>query len=523
MGVAHFNPVVTLAAYSKPPTETSTNVKEAYPGMTAIDFNGHNDTSYNLGWNGKFFYQPLLDDDGIYSIENVSETQNLLVYAPAKEAVNVGDYANEKTYDVLTAYFDEPKYSSYVINDGYGSVGIAPSTVFGHLVQSNLKTTTDHLLVDKQDFNCPISYDLGDGYRMWYQRTPDKFVNIVSGNTQGWDNISLPFKVSKVATQQKGEITHFYNYKSGDEDNTMGHEYWLRQFAGNFRQTSTSGVYAADFNLLAPDGANKSYTNKFLWDYYYSQNNRDDKNGEDYKEYYNANHTYTSYPLEQAGKPYLIGFPGKSYYEFDLSGEWTASNTATPAPAKLDKQTITFASDPAVTIAVSDTELSSGKTVKDGYEYIPNYISKKFANQGECYVLADDGASYVKNEADGIVSAFRPYIVASAGSHARGKETPNVEQVVFGMDVDTNFLHDEITDRLDGTLDIYGKKGLVVVKSSLRYTVDVSIYTPVGIKLNGFVVKAGETVETPITRDGVYIVCTDDGQYSKKLIIRGKK
>ncbi len=518
MRVAHFNPVVTLAAYSKPPTETSTNVKEAYPGMTAIDFNGHNDTSYNLGWNGKFFYQPLLDDDGLYSIENVSETQNLLVYAPAESA-------NKKTYDVLTAYFDEPKYSSYAINDGYGSVGIAPSTVFGHLVQSNLKTTTDHLLVDKQDFNCPISYDLGDGYRMWYQRTPDKFVNIVSGNTQGWDNISLPFKVSKVATQQKGEITHFYNYKDEEtgEDDTMGHEYWLRQFAGNFRQTSTSGVYAADFNLLAPDGANKSYTNKFLWDYYYSQNNRDDKNGEDYKEYYSSGHTYTSYPLEQAGKPYLIGFPGKSYYEFDLSGEWTASNTATPAPAKLDKQTITFASDPAVTIAISDTELSLGKTVKDGYEYIPNYISKKFTNEGECYVLADDGASYVKNEADGIVSAFRPYIVKSVASPARGKETPNVEQVVFGMDVDTNFLHDEITDRLDGTLDIYGKKGLVVVKSSLRYTVDVSIYTPVGIKLNGFVVKAGETVETPITRDGVYIVCTDDGQYSKKLIIRGKK
>ena len=523
MGVAHFNPVVLLAANSNP--DSGTPVKEAYPGMTAIDFSGHNDamngkSSYNLGWNttSHIFYEPLLDDDGLFSIENVSETQNLLVYAPAEGA-------NKKTYDVLTAYFDEPKYSSYVINDGYGSVGIAPSTVFGHLVQSNLKTTTDHLLVDKQDFNCPISYDLGDGYRMWYQRTPDKFVNIVSGNTQGWDNISLPFKVSYVATQQKGEITHFYNYKDEEtgEDDTMGHEYWLRQFAGNFRQTSTSGVYAADFNLLAPDGANKSYTNKFLWDYYYSQNNRDDKNGEDYKEYYNANHTYTSYPLEQAGGAYLIGFPGKSYYEFDLSGEWTASNTATPAPAKLDKQTITFASDPAVTIAISDNELSSGKTVKDGYEYIPNYISKKFTNEGECYVLADDGASYVKNEVDGIVSAFRPYIVKSVASPARGKETPNVEQVVFGMDVDTNFLHDEITDRLDGTLNIYGKKGMIVVKSSLRYTVDVSIYTPVGIKLNGFVVKAGETVETPITRDGVYIVCTDDGQYSKKLIIRGKK
>ena len=515
MGIAHFNPVAILAASSNP--EASTPVKEAYPGMTAINFAGHQDKDYELGLKDGFFYSPLLDDDGLFSIENVSETHNLLVYAPAESA-------NKKTYDVLSAYFAEPKYSDYANIDSYGSVAIAPSTVLGHLVQSDRKTTTDHLLVDKQDFNCPISYDLGDGYRMWYQRTPDKFVNIVSGNTQGWDNISLPFKVSKVATQQKGEITHFY------KGSTTGHEYWLRKFAGNFRETGTSGVYAADFNLLDPTDSNnpdpyvsKDYTNKFLWDYYYSKNYRDDKNGEDYKEYYSSDRTYTTYPLEQAGRAYLIGFPGKSYYEFDLSGEWTASNTATPAPVQLDKQTITFASDPAVKIAVSDTELTSGKTVKDGYGYIPNYISKKFTNAGECYVLADDGASYVKNEADGIVSAFRPYIVKSVASPARGKDTPNVEQVVFGMDVDTNFLHDEITDRLDGTLDIYGKKGLIVVKSSLRYTVDVSIYTPVGIKLNGFVVEAGETVETPITRDGVYIVCTDDGQYSKKLIIRGKK
>ena len=520
MGVVHFNPEVTLAAYSKPLTETSTDVKEAYPGLTAIDFAGHGDTEYKLGLNGYFFYQPLLDDDGLYSIVNADVTHNLLVYAPTEAA-------NKKTYGVLNTYFVEPKYSDYALNDGYGSVAVAPSAVFGHLVQNDLKTTADHLLVDKQDFNCPISYTMGDGYRMWYQRTPDKFVNIESGNTKGWDNISLPFVVSNVTTQQKGEITHFYS------GSTTGHEYWLRKFAGNFRETSTSGVYAADFNLLNPTDSNepdpyvqKEYTNQFLWDYYYSKNPNgngygDDRNGEDYKQYYNESHTYTNYPLEQAGRAYLIGFPGASYYEFDLSGEWTASNTASPAPAKLDKQTITFASSPAVTIAVSDTELSSGKTVKDGYEYIPNYISKKFTNAGDCYILADDGASYVKNKADDIVSAFRPYIVKNTASPARGKEIPNVEQVVFGMDHDTDFLpHNEITDRLDGTLNIYAKKGKIVVESSLRYTVDVSIYTPAGIILYNFPVKAGETVVQRVHSKGVYIVHSDDDQHVKKVIVR---
>ena len=514
MGVAHFNPVAILAAYSNPPTETSTDVKEAYPGMTAIDFAGHNDTNYTLGRNGDLFYQPLLDDDGLYSIENKSETRNLLVYAPTQAA-------NKKTYDVLNGYFTEDGYSKYTINDGYGSVAAASSTIYGHLVQNNLTTTTDHLLVDKEDFNCPISYTMGSGHRMWYQRTPDKFVNIESGNTKGWDNISLPFKVSYVATQQKGEITHFYNYKHGDEDNTTGHEYWLRQFAGNFRETSTTGVYAADFNLLAPTGEDKAYSNKFLWDYYYSKNGSDDANGDDYKQYYNISHTYTSYPLEQAGGAYLIGFPGKSYYEFDLSGEWTAANTATPAPGKLDKQTITFASDPAITIAISDDEIHAGKTVKDNYAYVANYVSKKFTDAGACYVLADDGASYVKNTANAIVTAFRPYIVEASNAPARGKDNPEVEQVVFGMDQDTDFLpHDDIIDRLDGTLNIYAKKGKIVVESSLRYTVDVSIYTPAGIAMYKFPVKAGETVEQRINSKGVYIVHSDDGQHMKKVIVR---
>ena len=113
MGVAHFNPHAYLAQKSADGT------KEAYPGMTAIDFKGHNDVygangahkPYELGWSTQTgqFYTPLLDDDGLLSIRNCDETQNLLAYAPSSDV-------NAKTHGVLTSYFTEPVYADHYDN-----------------------------------------------------------------------------------------------------------------------------------------------------------------------------------------------------------------------------------------------------------------------------------------------------------------------------------------------------------------------------------------------------------------------
>jgi hypothetical protein len=220
---------------------------------------------------------------------------------------------------------------------------------------------------------------MGDGYRMWYQRTPDRFVTLESGETKGWDVVSLPFEVQKVATHQKGEISHFYS------TSTTGHEYWLRQFAGNVKQKvvnneAVEGVFTADFNLLEANGADKDYANKFLWDYYYSKNPNgntfgDDKNGDDYQEYYNSGHTFKNYPLQQAGTAYLIGFPGKTYYEFDLSGNFVPQNTAVAFdPDEIEKQVISFVSDQNQVIAVSDTKkegISQTAGTGDKYYFKP--------------------------------------------------------------------------------------------------------------------------------------------------------
>ena len=74
-------------------------------------------------------------------------------------------------------------------------------------------------------------------------------------------------------------------------------------------------------------------------------------------------------------------------------------------------------------------------------------------------------------------------------------------------------------DRFDGTLNIYGKKRMVVVESSLSYAVDLSIYTPAGVKVCTFSVPAGETIEQRVNTKGVYIVNSDDGQHVKKVIV----
>ena len=141
-------------------------------------------------------------------------------------------YANAKTHGVLTSYFTDPQYSTYYDNSlGYRRVDDASAvSVNGHLVQSDLTATNDHLLVDKQDFNAPMAYTFDASHRMWYQRRPtdNEFVD----HNQGWQGISLPFTAELVTTNDKGEITHFYSGSETSKNGTgtkIGHEYWLRE------------------------------------------------------------------------------------------------------------------------------------------------------------------------------------------------------------------------------------------------------------------------------------------------------
>jgi len=530
MGKAYFNPAAYLAQKSADGT------KEAYPGMTAIDFaghqQGHEKSAYKLGMQDGWFYSPLLDDDGLTSIKNCDETQNLLVYAPATSGES--GYINAKTHGVLTSYFVDPAYNShYDYAGGYRLVSENTDNIHGHLVQSDLTATNDHLLVDKQDFNAPLAYTFDADHLMWYQRKPGlkEYVDI----NQGWQGISLPFTAELVTTNQKGEITHFYSGSETSKNGTntkIGHEYWLRELTNNATMTLKSeGVLEANFHYPAATGANKEVANTFLWDYYYkntSVHNQKDANDDtylQYQQYYQTTRNYSAYPLLAAATPYILGLPGQTYYEFDLSGKFEAQNTAV-AIDKLGKQVITFASNKKANIGVSDKEMA-GATVKyDGinYTFKPSYMNETLEAGTNSYTLKpefdsnNDGVTdcsvFDKVPASGeatAVSAFRPYFISAPSSSGSPKKR-TASQIVFGSYNDGQI--DEPLSVVDGTLEIYAKDHKIITTSHLKDPVAITIVSVAGITYTSYMLQPGETIETPVHTNGVYIV------NKKKLLVK---
>ena len=532
MAVAFFNPNAVFAATKKDDTQV-----EAYRGMTAIDFTGWHDKGWQQGdyqvpagqanAGQHYFYPPLLDDAGLTGFTNVDLTKNLLVYT------GTATTASAMTHAVVGRMLPYETYSE--MNSKYHTVDYRdPDAIRGHWVQQQRNkegqvtgyvANNDHLLVDRQDFNAPIAYDFAAGRRMWYQREPANYVD----RTKGWEVISLPFKADTVTTSQKGEITHFY------EGSTTGHEYWLREFGGNVQQKegeTETGVYTADFNHPAAGSIAKEVTNTFLWDYYYEAvlgHNHRDLMGDEYQTYYNQSRTYENYPRLAAATPYLIGFPGPTYYEFDLSGEWTAKTTAS-MPAPLDPQIITFASAPAEHIGVSDEELQAVTPTGSKYNFMPNYKNQELP--ADTYVMDSLGASFRKLSADASVNkshkasrqltAFRPYMTYS-GSSVSGAPTRSAGQIVFGSG-ESSFGIEEHGDPSQGdvaeNMAIYAKRHKVVVTSSLRTPADVRIFNASGLCVANFTVEPGQTVETPIYSAGIYIVHAAGGRYRSKLAVK---
>ena len=516
MGVAHFNADAYVVAYTKPTTVADTNLHPAYPGMTAIDFHGHGDNTWALGSASNHFYPPLLDDDGLVGINTAGQTQNLLVYEPSSNS-------NLNTYTVLENYFgskepvfeidDTEIFASDQTPSNYNRVAAAHTgEIVGHLVPSTKITTSDHLLVDKQDFNCPIAYQIGENYRMWYQRTPDRYVKMESDKSKGWEDVCLPFSVDLVTTQQKGEITHFYN------GSTKGHEYWLRELT-NIQGGDPVALGTFTYPLAGTEG--KDYTNTFLYDYYYSRSSFDDANQDDYQNnYYNTVHNYSGYPRSVADKPYLIGFPSAYYYEFDLSGGtdgFRPNNTREPID-KLEKQVITFASKAStnsqlVSIGVSDDQMK--QEAYSGYLYCTNYLNKELETGS--YLLSAAGDQYEKLVTQKTALPFRPYFKLSTAptrSGARGiifsDETGNVNTTPIK----------EVVSNADDDLIVKGGKKKIKVESELHYTTDVRIVTPAGMTLTTYAIEPGETVDTRVETAGVYIVYGDNGKYVKKVIVK---
>ena len=525
MDIAYYNPQAIFVDH-----KNGDENAPVHRYMTAIDFTGSNGDvagGYHEGLqsNGHFF-PPLLDNDGLTALRNEGLTKNWLVYTPNATA-------DAQTNSVVLDYLKEYPYVE--TDPNYRTVGATDEnhqTIHGHavvkLAENNFSAPADrdHFLVDKQDFNAPIAYNIANGHRMWYQRRPDTYVD----RTKGWEGISIPFSAEVVTTQRKGEITHFYEtsdaiQNSENGTNTKrGHEYWLREFTEGGQYKEGNKVFEANFTYPSsqPDwaaGNDKSYTNTFLWDYYYrySSAGRQDKNSDTFQQdYYASSHTYEDYAYAAAAKPYIIGFPGTTYYEFDLSGAWKASNSANEID-QLAKQVITFASPEAsdtnpVTIAVSDEEtLSTGTSfsgvTKDGATFMPNYMGKSIPKGA--FMLNAAGSSYDVTDAATAGVPFRPYFVGTPTSSEGGvKEFKDVQSITFnntrsslGNDEDQS----EPEEAMDGELKITSKHARIIVKSGLSKETTVHIVNAGGAVISVYTIQPGEVVETRVAA-GVYLV-----------------
>jgi hypothetical protein len=526
MSVAYYNSDAVFAQSSADGNHI------VYPGMTAIDFTGYNDVQYQKGritatpYNNVTdgaFYPPLLDDAGLHSFTNKDLTKNLLVYIPQATA-NATDAAS-MTNSVITDYMADPVYAEGTTNAGYRTVAAytGSSSMHGHRVLKDATGTgytapVDHFLVDKNDFNAPIEYTFATGKRMWYQRVPETYVDLTN---KGWGGISLPFDVELVTTQTKGELTHFYSKSNSVDDNgtKVGHEYWLREFTdGGAANTSNSKIFEANFKY--PDAitsdADKLVSNTFLYDYYYSKSTQHDANADTYQTYYNNTRTYDDYAYAQAATPYIIGFPGSNYYEFDLSGSFVPANTEYKFSSALPKQTITFASNTAVTINVSDDELAAAAAapVADGYRFNANYMSKPIATGS--YVLNAEGGSYTETAAVQPAVPFRPYFSAVPSSPAPERYSALVISPVTKSQLEFEGEYDPDNEDQTDMLNIFARRGKIVVESLCRSKVSVRIVNSTGMLIDIFDIQPGEVIETPISSSGIYFV------NDKKLRVTGR-
>ena len=421
-------------AYSYDNRSMSTYVHE--PSTTAIDFTCQNDIAAATGMKGSIFYPPVNDNATKFNDFIVKDdadiTQNLLVYTASNNEADMNE-----AYDVV----------SKALN--YGETSKEENIKGHHIVNGGDKFSTDlfHLVErtsnneDSEGATCysnnlcvPIPFDVDK--RAWYTRKPLCYAESSKG---AWEGICLPFTADRVEASLNGEITHFYGSPSSDEtDNpkrnihTLHHEYWLRGLMtigleNNVPTAAFQRPGTAQEGLFAPTnaegttlckGVNYTYTNRFFVNTYEDWLYNKDENP-----YYAAeSHEYPGYLRLTAEVPYIVRFPGRQYYEFDLSSEFYNNIFGT----REANQTITFnaygtgsgnsASNGSVTIPVT-TDMTT--TVSGGYAHRGTFAATKVTT-GNIYGINSDGTAFDDASTLSTVTPFRTYMVpAASGAKTR--------------------------------------------------------------------------------------------------------
>lgn len=280
-------------------------------------------------------------------------------------------------------------------------------------------------LVDKQDFNSPVSFTVNE--RAWYERLPQTFRNVTSGygSATAWEGVTLPFmfttKVSGEPQEIEGNtyenvLSHFYGEPTAEmlskpalNDRTLHHEYWLTglvaadgdkaTFARPTGDEHSANFYVPGSMMPAYTYENFYYRNLPGYTGYYDNRTEEgyDENGSLGGSYswYGTKHNFLDYPFQFHGVPYICAFPGDDFYEFSLEG-----------------QKVTFEVGHTV-IAKSDVDINDlGTTTAGTLRHVGTYqhITADASHLG----INTQGSAFEDNYD---ILPFRTYMTTTAGAH----------------------------------------------------------------------------------------------------------
>ena len=185
---------------------------------------------------------------------------------------------------------------------------------------------------------------------------------------------------------------------------------------------------------------------------------------------------------------------------------------------QLGTQVITFASQTEEHIGVSDDNMHP--LTHNGYTFVPSYMSTSLAAGTMAYALNSDGSSYDLMAATGdavVVQPFRPYFTV-AGNNARPAQSiifSDATSQLNGRDED-----DKKADTAEENMLVGVKAGKIVVTSHLRTATTVTITTTAGITTATFELQPEQSMETPVSIAGIYIVRDAEGRHTHKSAVR---
>lgn len=519
--------------------------------LTAIDFEGYRDNEYIK--NNKKMYDFASEDFD----HNWIDTADQAIYYPptmdmpfdqvdseGRIVLNSLEVGPEVTHNLLiygresAPNLKQFHYSGLSSSSSLSNRDLALHSedgIVAHHIVYEAKTgeeprVADDLfhLVDKHNFDAPIAFTAGQA---WYNRQPKGWADGTTDKS-AWEGICLPFTAHDVyaastnpyATSKwdHGISTHFYG------DDYKLHEYWLRRFEKKDGDKLIFGRPTLDNlkgNVTDSISATYAYSNSYFLDTY-GENTIFNDNYPSYTIDHSAYGSYDENGVFQSATnfekyrhltariPYIVTFPSKRYYEFDMSGEFFFEHIA-GAGSQAYPQTISYqASNIKIPVTTDNAPVSDytdgGYTVKGTFVTLSANGQRAPLIEYDSDDASVQGTYFAGSSSDSDkIYPFRVYVEQPVNStkalyiSSRGAE----EELAPGDD-------EEDGDDAFGELRIWAEGAELVVDSPYEESFHLTVFNVKGQAVRVIEVNEGENRYRGFS-PGFYLIHTTKLMLSK--------